>query len=382
MKQSLSRLVRTWMFVGGLAAFGLASWNATAGAQDPPEEANEGEAPAAASAAAADSAHAPTPPEPTGEKVDDQAGAKPVQDGPGEDAPVDRPENRKGEVQEIGVVITSIAKIDVIKEAFEYDALVTMGTKGKLRDCEMDVVQDMFPDGLLKKVDEVDAWEDGDKKYRQCKVTVEEQTSIDVSRYPFDSHSLRITVGDEGDAIDGVEFKPMDDKELIGVDGTVTVAGWEFGEVTSHQERVKQARAKGDLTRAVFDIEVSRPTFQSFLKGFLGVCFQLVIALVALVLAVKAAPNRIALVTGALIAVSTAHNQVSSQIGVTYLTTADKFFFVSYFLLLANVVFTALMVRAEDKKDDAKVKLVYRLAWYVLPALTLVLTTLVLTGVV
>jgi hypothetical protein len=106
------------------------------------------------------------------------------------------------------------------------------------------------------------------------------------------------------------------------------------------------------------------------------------IALVALVLAVKAAPNRIGLATGALIATATAHNQISSSIGVSYLTTADKFFFLSYFLLLANVIFSASMIRAEDQKQEDRIKKLYRTAWLVLPALTVIGSALVLSGVV
>jgi len=130
----------------------------------------------------------------------------------------------------------------------------------------------------------------------------------------------------------------------------------------------------------VLALHAFRPRASSFVKGFLGVLFQLLIALVALVLSVKAAPNRIGIATGALIAVATAHNQISSQVGVSYLTTADKFFFVSYFLLLTNILFTAFMLRADEAKNEARVKRLYNTAWLVLPGLTLVLSALVLSG--
>ncbi len=366
MARKFSQSVCGWLTVGVFAATGVVAWSGRAEAQDPPEK------PAASAEAARDThpaASAPTP--------DAQPKAEPKHD-----TPAANPVSRKGEVQEVGVMVTAVSKIDVVKEAFEYDALVTIATTGALRACTKDAVQPLFPEGSLKKVDDAGEWEEGAKKFRQCKVTVEEQTTIDVSRYPFDSHALEITVGDDGDAVEGVEFKPLDEKEYTGIAPTVKAAGWEFGEISARQEQVTQAHAKAPLTRAVFEVHVARPAFQSFLKGFLGATFQLLIALVALVLAVKAAPNRIALVTGALIAVSTAHNQVSSQIGVTYLTTADKFFFVSYFLLLTNVAFTAAMVKAEDAKNDARGKFLYKLAWIVLPALTVILTALVLFGIV
>jgi hypothetical protein len=298
-----------------------------------------------------------------------------------EDEPVKPSENRKGEVKEIGLYITNVGKIDVQKESWELEAQLTISSTGRLRKCAVPQIQELFPSGTVKKVDEVDEWEEGPKKFRQCKVSLEHESTIDVSRYPFDKHDLEVLVGDEGDAADGVEFKPLADPEATGVSPTAKLTGWQLGELTATQETFDHAHTKAKLTRVAFALHVTRPPMTSFLKGFLAVLFQLVIALVALVLAVKAAPNRLGIATGALIAVATAHNTISSQIGVSYVTTADKFFYLSYFLLLVNVGFSAAMIRAEDQKKDELIKTLYKTAWMVLPALTLIGSALVLSGV-
>lgn len=299
------------------------------------------------------------------------------------DAPKEPEEgpSRKGEVHEIGVILLAVNKIDVVKEIWEYDAIITFATKGRPYRCKKEEMAAMFAGGL-KKIEEADKWEDDGKAFVQCKVTLEEDSTIDVSRYPFDHHLLEIKIGEEADAIDGAEFKPMEDKMFVAKGPKLKLSGWEFGELVGTQEQIEHPHKKGaTITRVRFDLHTFRPLVSSVVKTFLGVIFQLLIALVALVLAVKAAPNRIALVTGALIATATAHNTVSSQVGVAYLTTADKFFMVSYFLLLTNVTFSALMIRAEDAKNDARIKTLYNTAFVVLPLLTIVATALVLIGV-
>lgn len=289
--------------------------------------------------------------------------------------------SRKGEVHEVGVVLLAVNKIDIVKELWEYEAIVTFATKAKPYKCSKEVMTQMFQ-GSLKKVEEADAWHDGDKNIVQCKVTIEEDSTIDVARYPFDHHLLEVKIGDEGDAIDGVVFKPIEDKQFVAKGPRLKLSGWEFGELSGQQEEVEHPHLKGEkITRVRFELHAFRPFLSSVVKTFLGVVFQLLIALVALVLAVKAGPNRIALVTGALIATATAHNTVSNQVGVAYLTTADKFFMLSYFLLLTNVIFSALMIRAEDQKNEARIKSLYNLAWVVLPILTLAGSALVLVGV-
>ena len=297
------------------------------------------------------------------------------------DEPVKKSADRTGEVKEIGLRITNVAKIDVLKETWEFEALLTIAGTSHIRKCALGPIQELFPDGIVKKVDETGEWEDGGKQYRQCKVTVDHESTINVARYPFDEHQLEVTVGDEGDAAEGVEWKVLADPDATGISDKVKLTGWEFGGLSSSQQLYDHLHSKKKLTRVVFELHASRPRASSFIKGFLGVLFQLLIALVALVLSVKAAPNRIALATGALIAVATAHNQISSQVGVSYLTTADKFFFVSYFLLLANILFTAFMLRADEAKNEARAKMLYSTAWLVLPALTVVLSALVLSGV-
>ena len=56
------------------------------------------------------------------------------------------------------------------------------------------------------------------------------------------------------------------------------------------------------------------------------------------------------------------------------------FFFLSYLLLLINVLITAVMLRSEDTKNEARAKALYKYAWYILPPLTILGSAAVLGG--
>lgn len=305
-----------------------------------------------------------------------------AEDSSTEEADIKPSEDRKGEVKEIGLRITSVNKIDVLKETWELEGILTVASKARLRKCEAKAIDEFFPSGHVTKADEKDEYQANGMEVRECKITLEHSSDINVARYPFDQHDLDIEVGDEGEAIDGVEFKLSPNPELTGAAPNMRLAGWDIGKLTGQQEHSVDKHTGAPVTKVVFYLHVRRPLVASFVKGFLAVVFQLLIALVALVLAVKNAPNRLALATGALIATATAHNQVSSQVGVSYLTTADKFFFLCYFLLLTNVVLTALMIRAEEAKNTERIRRLWNAAAIILPTLTIVGSTLVLAGVV
>ncbi|MFI5298270.1 MAG: hypothetical protein ACHREM_09250 [Polyangiales bacterium] len=53
------------------------------------------------------------------------------------------------------------------------------------------------------------------------------------------------------------------------------------------------------------------------------------------------------------------------------MTNADKFFLGSYLVLLVNLGFSVLMLRAEDAKNEARVNGLFKAALWVLPVLTI-----------
>lgn len=61
------------------------------------------------------------------------------------DEPVKKSADRTGEVKEIGLRITNVAKIDVLKETWEFEALLTIAGTSHIRKCALGPIQELFP---------------------------------------------------------------------------------------------------------------------------------------------------------------------------------------------------------------------------------------------
>lgn len=288
--------------------------------------------------------------------------------------------NRKGEQQLIGLVITGISKVDPIKNLFEFDGVLTMRTKGAIAKCDKAKLAQMI-EGDVKKADEVfQHTDESGEKMRSCRITVELPGDIDVRAFPFDTQELVVEIGDESDALEGVEYKA--DPDHTDVTPNVKIAGWNVGQITAESKQITDPSTKHTMAKAVFSVPLQRQAFASFVKGLLAVIFQLMIALIAVLLRAKNITNRISMVTGALIAVAATHNTVSSAIGVSYLTTADKLFLVSYFILLLNIGVSVVILQADDAKNEKRVNALFKNSLIAFPLVTLVLVTLILLRVI
>jgi hypothetical protein len=369
-----------------LCAITLSALTATVWAQDNDDDSAAAAAAAAAPAAAADAAAAASA-APAGSAAPvaaaeaDAEDKKPAAVDPeeaGEDEPIEPDENRKGEEQFLGLSISSINKIDPTKNVWEFDGVLRMETKGRLRKCDKTQIQSLFPEGELKKVEEIDDEMNGALKVRRCKVTVEETCDIDITRYPFDRPVLEVQLGDDSDSAEGVAFKPIA-KDGFDLGPKATLPGWEFDEPTA--EVYTPDAASGELPRVIVSVEAQRPLFSSFIKAFLAVSLQLVISCIGLFLPMKVIANRLTLTTAALIAVAATHSTITGQISVPYLTTADKFFMATYLTLLVNLMFNVLLMRADDQKKEAAVKSLSKVSAITVPVLGIVSTVLVLFGI-
>lgn len=64
------------------------------------------------------------------------------------DEPVKKTADRTGEVKEIGLRVTNVAKIDALKETWEFEALLTIAGTSHIRKCAVGPIQELFPDGI------------------------------------------------------------------------------------------------------------------------------------------------------------------------------------------------------------------------------------------
>lgn len=331
---------------------------------------------AGASASASAEAHADKPAEAHADKPADKPAEKTEPtamkgSAADEDTAVEAPENRKGEVLDVGFMVTGISKIDPVKSTFELEGVATFHGK-KIPKCDKNKMNLLF-DGETKKAESIEEHKNPDgTNTRLCKVGVEIVGDIDIKRYPFDSQLLVFQMADPNDAIDGLEYHVLKEPTITGVMDNVRLPGWEVVGFSAESLKSKEEGTTDEVTKAQFRLELKRPFFASFVKGLLAVIFQLMVTMIAILLPVKNVTNRITMVTGALLAIAATHNTISGQLGVSYLTTADKFFLGCYFSLLVNVFLSVLMLRADNKKEEAKANGLYKTALIAVPVATII----------
>jgi hypothetical protein len=334
---------------------------------------------AGASASASAEAHADKAAEAHADKAAEKPAEKPAEKAEGEtkgsvadeDTTIAPHADRKGESLDVGFMVTGVTKIDAVKETFELEGIVTFIGK-KVPKCDKAKIGKLF-DGEAKKAEMVEEKKNADGTLqRQCKVGVEIVGDINVKRYPFDSQVLEFQISDPADALEGLEYHVIKDPAHTGVLDTVRIPGWEVAAFSAESKKSKEEGTGEEDVKAEFRLEVKRPFFASFIKGLLAVIFQLMVTMIAILLPVKNVTNRITMVTGALLAIAATHNTVSGSLGVPYLTTVDKFFLGCYFSLLVNVMLSVLMLRADNKKEEAKANGLYKTALIIVPIVSLI----------
>jgi hypothetical protein len=93
--------------------------------------------------------------------------------------------------------------------------------------------------------------------------------------------------------------------------------------------------------------------------------------------------TRISMGTAMLLAAVMFHlSSTSSLPPIGYLTLQDKFMVGNYLVIVANVLFSVLILKATDREDKATADMFDRLAAKVVPALILAVNGLVLGGVI
>jgi hypothetical protein len=343
----------------------LLSLSRSAAAQDEPAPPHTAApagtaAPAVATAAPAETA-APKEEKPDA-KDEGKAGAKE------EEAEPD-PDVKHPVTYEIGVNVQRLSKFELGPGTFEADFLVSYTFKSE--PCKPHIA---LANGEIKgKPDPVV----DDPLHKVYRIKAELSTEVDVSDFPFDAHVLEIDIADrdEGD----ITF--VASKESSDVND-VKLAGWNIEGTTS---TVESEDLGGGLKAShfVYAVDLKRPGLAAFAKNFLPAFTMVLVLFIALFMKPKMAAARLAAGTGSFVAVIMFHNTAAGQLPpLGFLTRLDKFMFSLYLVWLLHITFSILILRADEKKDEAMGEKLYKTAWMAVPGLAVLGWLLVFAKIV
>jgi hypothetical protein len=182
---------------------------------------------------------------------------------------------------------------------------------------------------------------------------------VDLRDFPFDDQHLQIVLEDKTHGKDDLVYVPMEDQN--GIDDRITFPGWNIkgwnASVRDHYYPIYNET----YSQYVFDTNIGRIHFSSFMKTFLPVLFIMIVVLFSFVIDPAEINTKLAMVGSSLVAAVMFHVSIASELPpVGYLTFADKFMVLTYFILLYTFSVSILMLVFQQKKRDDIVDKIYR----------------------
>ena len=251
----------------------------------------------------------------------------------------------------VGVYILNIGKLDVSSGTYTIDFYLSMKCE-----TECDPSKFEFANGRATSVDKI-IEEKNEKFYR---IQAQLANNMDLRKFPFDSQTLTIEIEDKVNTKDDIIYTV--DNKSTGIDGQVIFAGWRIDNFEAKVVDHEYAVYDETYSKYIFSVNISRFFISSFLKTFLPVIFILIIILLTLMLDPDKVTNRLTIVVSTLIAAVMFHVNITNQIPqVGYLTFADKFMFMGYFVLLMTLVSIIVIAELLERKN---IDLAHKLHFY------------------
>ena len=200
-----------------------------------------------------------------------------------------------------------------------------------------------------------------DEKFYRIQANLNSPVSL--KNFPFDEQQMQIILEDKKSTVDDLVYIPLDEES--GIDDSIAFTGWNIkgwsGEVKEHYYPVYDET----YSQYVFSINIAKIVFNSFLKTFLPVVFIMLVVLFSFLLDPDKVQARLGMVGSSLVASVMFHVSISNQIPpVGYLTFADKFMLLTYFVLLASFIINIAMLELQQLKKNEMVEKMHKYTKY------------------
>jgi len=265
----------------------------------------------------------------------------------------------------VGIYVLSLGKLDIGSGSYAVDFYLSMASTEPIPDNAFE-----FMNGRAATIEKIDDADGGRKKFYRILANL--NVPVDLKRFPFDQQRLGIILEDKTEGVDKMVYVP--EPAESGLDAGIwfpgwSIAGWNVASQT-HDYPVYGEK----YSQLVFSVDIGRVKLNSFLKTFLPVIFLMLIVMSSFILNPDQITTRLAAISSALVASAMFHISIAGQIPpVGYLTFADKFMVLTYFILLA-CFFTSLHVfilqgRKEEERAQKLSKLTEKIVFAGMPTL-------------
>ncbi|MBU1202351.1 MAG: hypothetical protein KJ583_00780 [Nanoarchaeota archaeon] len=252
----------------------------------------------------------------------------------------------------VGVYVLNLGKFDIATGAFTADFYLDFQCE---EECSPENFE--FMNGRSTSVDKI-IDEPTEKFYR---VQANLNSQVDLRRFPFDKQEMVIIIEDKRNTIEDIKY--VANEEESGIDPSVIFTGWRIDGWTAKTTEHVYDVYDETYSQYRFTINISKIFFNSFIKTFLPVMFIILILLFSFVLDPDKITTRLTMATSSLIAAVMFHISISNQIPpVGYLTIADQFMLLTYFIILATIFFNVTLLELSERKNSDRVEKIHRFA--------------------
>ena len=284
------------------------------------------------------------------------------------------PANAKPEDVEVGLYILNLGKFDVATGSFTADFYLSMKCNSN---CSAENFE--FMNGRAASVDKITNTPT-EKFYR---IQANLNSPVDLKNFPFDKQKMQIIIEDKEKVVDELAYIPLESES--GIDDSIAFAGWNIdgweAKTLEHNYKIYDEV----YSQYIFTVDISRIPINSFMKTFLPVIFIILILMFSFVMDPDKITTRLTVATSGLIAAVMFHISISNQIPpVGYLTIADKFMILTYFVILAAVIIDVILLELVELKKTELAEKVHRRTEYsifiAVPLIYLVFFLVVMLG--
>lgn len=254
----------------------------------------------------------------------------------------------------ISIYVLNLGKFDISTGSFTADFYMSMRCE---RSCNSSSFE--FVNGRAAFIDKI-IDTDKEKFYR---IQANLNSPVNLRQFPFDKQSMDIIIEDKIATTDSIVYISNDNES--GIDESIVFTGWNIdGWETDVKEHYYKPYGE-TYSQYIFRINISRIRFNSFLKTFLPVFFIMLVTLFSYIIDPDKITNRLGIAGSSLVASVMFHVAITNQIPpVGYLTFADKFMILTYFVLLATFMINIAMLEFQELKKEKIVKKIHEKTEY------------------
>ncbi len=262
-----------------------------------------------------------------------------------------------GREVEVGLYLVNLGKLDVSTGSFTADFYLSFKSKEPIPDGSFE-----FVNGRAASIEKLEDQQNEAGFYEKFyRILANLTTPMHLKDFPFDSQQMQIIIEDKTEDVEKLRYVPA--KNESGMDAAITFPGWRVTgwdvSVREHEYPVYESK----YSQFVYTVTIKRMAFSSFLKTFLPVIFLMLIVMSSFILNPEQVTTRMGAISSSLVASAMFHISISNQVPpMGYLTFADKFMILTYFILLASFFLSIAVFILQGKKAVERAKKLNRIS--------------------